>query len=231
VFVRERFPRIYQVCMSFGLDITRDPIPVTPAAHYMIGGAAVEVDGSTSLAGLFAVGEVACSGLHGANRLASNSLLEGLVLGRTTGRAAAAFGDTVQRQEFTALHPTSEPPLQDPNFNPADLWNAVTSQMWRMVGLLRDGSELEEVLSRLGRWQRIADRHRQPAPRAWELRNALLVARLMATAALERQESRGVHFRKDHPKGDDARWKVDLELRRSPEGELESRRRPLPETA
>lgn len=227
-FVRERFPRIYQVCMTFGLDITRDPIPVTPAAHYMIGGAAVDEVGRTSLDGLYAVGEVACSGLHGANRLASNSLLEGLVLGKAAGNDA---GHRAEVSGQRVAGETAEPPgapAPDRDFNPADLRNSLTSMMWRVVGLIRDGEHLREAIGRLRLWQETADRLRRPAQRDWELRNLILAARLMAEAALERKESRGVHYRRDHASRDDEHWRVDLDLRSAKAGEVTKRRQPLP---
>jgi L-aspartate oxidase len=229
-FVRERFPRIYRVCLTFGLDITRDLIPVTPAAHYIIGGATVDGDGHTSIGRLFAVGEVACSGLHGANRLASNSLLEGLVLGDHVGRVAAG-----EAQLPPAARDDSEesPPPErqvDRDFNATDLANSVKALMWRKVGILRNGLELVEADRRLESWQRGADRVARAAPREFELRNQLAIARLITLAARERAESRGVHYRSDFPERDDAQWRADLELQRSRAGEVEIRRVPIPAT-
>ena len=223
-FVRERFPRIYQVCRSFGIDATRDLVPVAPAAHYVIGGATVDDDGRTSMPGLFAIGEVACSGLHGANRLASNSLLEGLVLGERAGEVAAnqcrdpkpaAFGGTaVERQP-------------DRHFNSTDLLNAVQSLMWRKVGLLRDRSGLAEAEDRLATWSHTTSVLADPSPHHWELMNLLQFSSLVSRAAREREESRGVHYREDFPEPDDEHWVADLELHCAGDGGLEVRRVPL----
>jgi L-aspartate oxidase len=226
-FVRQRFPRIYRVCLTFGLDITRDPIPVTPAAHYMIGGAVVDDDGRTPIGQLFAVGEVACSGLHGANRLASNSLLEGLVMGDHSGRIAvgeaklpASARDEAEDSPIPERH-------DDRDFNATDLANSIKALMWRRVGIVRTGLELAEADRRLETWQHGADRVARPAPRDYELRNQLAVARLITRAARERAESRGVHFRDDFPDRDDAQWRVDLVLRRSRSGETDLERATL----
>lgn len=227
-FVRQRFPRIYRVCLTFGLDITRDLIPVTPAAHYMIGGAVVDLAGRTSIRRLFAIGEVACSGLHGANRLASNSLLEGLVLGEDTGRIAveeAALPD--QMRDDAEAEPVVERHV-DRDFSATDLANSMKALMWRKVGIVRDGLELLEADRRLESWQEGADRVARPAPRDFELRNQLTIARLITLAARERAESRGVHFRSDFPAEDDAQWRADLELRRTPSGEVEITRVAMP---
>jgi L-aspartate oxidase len=229
-FVRERFPRIYRVCRTFGLDITHDLIPVTPAAHYMIGGAVVDPDGRTSLRGLFAVGEVACSGLHGANRLASNSLLEGLVLGDSIGRVAAQESDVPPAVKDDG-EPSTVERREDREFNSADLVNSLKSLMWRQVGIMRTGLELAEAERRLEAWQRVADRVCRPIHRDFELRNMLTIARLITRAARERDESRGCHFRNDHPQRNDSAWHADLEIHRAPGGDVETRRVPLPAAA
>ena len=214
--VRARFPRIDHVCTTFGLDITRDLVPVAPAAHYMIGGAVVDVDGRTSLEGLYAAGEVTASGLHGANRLASNSLLEGLVLGLRTGRVIAA--DPAPRRpwprEFAA---NSVVRRRDPEFNALDLLNSVKSLTWRHVGLVRTGAELEDAENRLETWRRAAAQIDAPTPRHWELLNLLDVARVIAAAARARDETRGVHSREDHPERDDQSWRVHLDVERGPD--------------
>jgi L-aspartate oxidase len=227
-FVRQRFPRIYRVCLTFGLDITRDLIPVTPASHYVIGGAAGDADGRTSVRKLFAVGEVACSGLHGANRLASNSLLEGLVLGDHTGRVAAQEAELPKAARDEAEDEPVPERQVDRDFNATDLANSMKALMWRRVGILRSGLELAEADRRLEGWQRGADRLSRPTPRDFELRNQLTIARLITLAARERAESRGVHFRSDFPQRDDVHWRVDLELRRLSSGEVEIGRVPIP---
>ena len=223
-FVRQRFPRIHRVCLTFGLDITSDLIPVTPAAHYMIGGAVVDDDGRTPVAGLWAVGEVACSGLHGANRLASNSLLEGLVLGDHAGRVAAGESRAAAHAADDEAGPAAPRGPEDRDFSSGDLSNSMKSLMWKRVGIVRSGLELAEAERRLEAWRRAADRCGRATPRDWELRNMLTVARLITRAARERAESRGTHFRADFKARDDARWRADLVLRRSREGEIELER-------
>ena len=153
-FVRSRFPGILQTCAKFGLDITKDKIPVRPGAHYMIGGVTVDTEGHTSVPGLWAAGEVSSSGLHGANRLASNSLLEGLVYGSHAGagasEAAAKINDT-----FHAL------PLENPAIKQAtepldlsDIRNSLKSLMWRSAGVRRDRTSLEEAAVDIDTWCR-----------------------------------------------------------------------------
>jgi L-aspartate oxidase len=208
--VRQRFPGIDRVCRSFGLDITHDPIPVRPGAHYMIGGVAVDAQGRTTLAGLWAAGEVSSSGLHGANRLASNSLLEGLVFGSSCG-SGAALAASRMADAFTI------PPLRyahDPSaeetLDVADVTNALRSLMVRNMGIVRDRVALQEAQHTVSFWCRYALARSFASQAGWELQNLLTVARLMIWAALQREESRGVHYRVDFPHRDDARWQHHL---------------------
>ncbi len=204
--VRERFPHIGKVCADFGLDISRDMIPVRPGAHYMIGGAVVDGAGRTSVPGLWAAGEVTSSGLHGANRLASNSLLEGLVFGRKCGRGAAELAATVC-DSFTALPLSSDWPRgvnDDDELNLVDVRNALGAEMWRDVGIRRDLAGLESAGRQVEFWNRYVAAREFHEPRGWELQNMLLVSRLMIAAASARRESRGTHFRQDFPKPDPA---------------------------
>lgn len=199
--VRERFPHIGKVCADFGLDITHDLIPVRPGAHYMIGGLTVDALGQTTLPGLWAAGEVTSSGLHGANRLASNSLLEGLVFGLSAGKGAAANALEMPDQ-FAALPIESDFPEQlteDNELNLSDVRNALTSLMWRNVGIRRDAENLKAAADQVNFWDRYVSTHEFAHPEGWELQNMLLVARLMIAAATAREESRGVHFRSDFP--------------------------------
>ncbi len=225
-FVRERFPRINRVCRTFQLDITKDLIPVAPAAHYMIGGASVDPDGRTSVPGLYAVGEAACTGLHGANRLASNSLLEGLVLGHCLSRTlreslpVATSGSWEQPKPRRKLR-------EEPNFDATDLLNSVQSLMWRQGGLLRNGAELAEASRRLEGWLLSASAIEQRSTAGWELLNLLQVSQLITHAARERTETRGVHCRTDFPDRDDRRWLVELELVCGAAGDIESHRIPV----
>jgi L-aspartate oxidase len=205
--VRKHFPGIDKVCREFGLDITRDPIPVRPGAHYMVGGVKVDREGRTTLPGLWAAGEVTSSGLHGANRLASNSLLEGLVYGAVCGRGAAeAAARMPDAFVVPPLEARFEPERGGPPLDVADLTNALRSLMVRNMGITRSRAGLLEAERQVAFWCRYVLRREFAAKAGWELQNMLTVARLMIWAALQRTESRGVHFRSDYPARDDARW-------------------------
>jgi len=214
-FVRKRFPGIARVCAEFGIDIATDPIPVRPGAHYMIGGVRVDQQGHTSLAALWAAGEASCSGLHGANRLASNSLLEGLVFGAHAGAGASAAAleapDSFQAVplENPAVGPPSEP------LDLSDVRNSLKSLMWRAAGVWRDGPQLAEAAETIGRWCRYALARQFADPAGWELQNMLTVAGLIVDSARQRTESRGVHLRNDFPETDDAGWRRHLRVVRS----------------
>jgi L-aspartate oxidase len=205
--VRQRFPGIARVCASFGLDITRDRIPVRPGAHYMVGGVAVDLDGHTTVPGLWAAGEVTSSGLHGANRLASNSLLEGLVFGEACGRGAAAAAATML-DTFTAP-PLAFTPGPEPAglLDVADVTNSLRSLMVRKMGIVRDRSRLLEAKEDVDFWCRYALNRTFDSRPGWELQNLLTIARLMIGSALEREESRGTHYRRDFPQRDDEHWR------------------------
>jgi L-aspartate oxidase len=194
------FPAISRVCRFFGIDIARDPIPVRPGAHYMIGGLKVDLDGRTSIPNLWAVGECASSGLHGANRMGSNSLLEGVVLGLSAGTAAARDANGLDlaalRNTFTAKYPLPPPGLR---LNISDLVYSLKSLMWRQMGVVRDSSGLEDALGKIAFWARAVRDLAMPDTRVWELVNMLTVARLCTFGARARVESRGVHYRSDHP--------------------------------
>ncbi|MFN5275571.1 MAG: L-aspartate oxidase [Planctomycetota bacterium] len=211
--VRQRFPGIAKVCQSFGLDITKDPIPVRPGAHYMIGGALVDQHARTSLPGLWAAGEVTSSGLHGANRLASNSLLEGLVYGAVAGRGAsqAALKDsTVGLSVLPIRYEAERSDTQEIDL--ADIRNSVRSLMWRQVGVHRKKERLEEALEQLIRYSSYVLAHRPSGIEGWELQNMLTVGLMMTHAALARNESRGVHLRLDYPKLDNEHWRKHLAM-------------------
>ncbi|MFG0319336.1 MAG: L-aspartate oxidase [Planctomycetota bacterium JB042] len=208
---RRRFPGISRVLDEYGIDFTRETIPIHPAAHYMIGGVVADVEGRTTVPGLFAAGEVSATGLHGANRLASNSLLEGLVCGAAAGRLAAEV-----KAPSSEPYDEGEPPLRPapPSLDRRDLWNSLRAVMWKRVSIERDEISLKFAVDRLGRWSEVLFRTRFESAADLELINAMTLARLTAAAAGQRTESRGTHFRTDHPEPDDERWRCDLVLRR-----------------
>ena len=205
--LKQRFPGITKSCAEFGIDITRDRVPVRPGAHYMVGGVRVDSDGRSTLSGLWAAGEVTSSGLHGANRLASNSLLEGLVYGTHAGEAASAAAlelpDTFQAipLENQAIEPPSEP------LDLQDIRNSLKSLMWRAAGVRRDGQQLLEASQNIDQWLQYVFNRQFSDPAGWELQNMLTVSRVLIEAALRRKESRGVHLRSDFPEQDDAVWR------------------------
>ncbi|OAI54553.1 L-aspartate oxidase [Planctomyces sp. SCGC AG-212-M04] len=199
--INERFPHIKQLCREFGLDLKQDLIPVRPGAHYMIGGVTVDLEGRTTVPGLWAAGEVTSSGLHGANRLASNSLLEGLFYGLRCGRGASLAAMKIP-DSFAALPLRSdwESSLSDEEeLNLADLRNALGSLMGRQVGIRRNADDLRQAASQVEFWDRYVSTREFRTVEGWELQNMLLNARLMIESALAREESRGVHFRDDFP--------------------------------
>jgi L-aspartate oxidase len=219
-FLVEHFPHIYATCREFGIDMAVQPIPVVPAAHYQCGGVVTDLEGRTSVLQLFAVGEVACTGLHGANRLASNSLLEGLVFGR---RAAVAAGEALSG---------AGPAPDVPDWNPGDAlapdegvvvahnWDEVRRVMWNYVGIVRTEKRLERARTRLRVLRaEIRDYYWQYKVTGdlVELRNVADVAMLIVESARRRKESRGLHYLLDHP-GADERWARDTVLTR---GDLE----------
>ncbi len=205
-FVRGRFPHIARVCAEFGVDITCEQVPVRPGAHYMIGGVTVDADGRTTLPGLWSAGEVTSSGLHGANRLASNSLVEGLVYGLRAGRgvsgAAREDEDDFSVPSLISEWPASE--ADDEDLNITDLRNALSSLMWRQVGIERTEDAMHEAADQVEFWDRFVSNREFSGVDGWELQNLLLVSQLMIAAARERTESRGVHLRRDFPETDPA---------------------------
>lgn len=204
-FLTYRFPKIYETCLRFDLDISRDLLPVSPAAHYCMGGIRTDLFGRSSLKGLYAAGEVACTGVHGANRLASNSLLEGLVFGARAGRAAVEDVGNINADTVDEKEPeTNTSRVRDAHGGKGDIAFSVRKRvrrlMWERVGILRTREGMERALREFAQ---IAE---SPLGRA--SRNFLNVAMLITRSALWREESRGAHFRTDFPTTDDANWRV-----------------------
>jgi len=218
-FLARRFPRIHRTCLSFGVDIAKVPIPVSPSAHYMMGGVATDLWGRTSLPGLYAAGEAACTGVHGANRLASNSLLEGLVFGARAGAASVedAAGEGRVFDPGRPVRPPRGGPPELAAFDPSRVGAVSTHRTgfvetevreiaWSRAGILRDGAGLRAAVSALRALCPTGER--DPMTRAGvEARNVLVAASLIASAALLREESRGAHFRTDFPERDDAAFR------------------------
>jgi L-aspartate oxidase len=205
----KHFPQLVRLCRQYGLDPRKDMIPVRPAAHYMIGGVRTDAWGRSSIPNLFAAGECAAAGFHGANRLASNSLLECLVFGHRAGTVAA--------QEAVSAVPDF--PFRAPKrggkhgeLDLEDIRNSLRSVMWRNVGIEREADGLRYAMDSIGFWSGYVLDAEFDEPGGWELQNMLQLGRLMAWAALKRHESRGVHYRHDYPRTDDKRWRSHLVL-------------------
>lgn len=221
---RDRFPLIAKLCADFEIDVERDLIPVRPSAHYMIGGVVTDIDGTTNVDGLLCCGEAASTGVHGANRLASNSLLEGLVFGQRAGRAA---GDRCRHSNATvAPHGVSNrsPASSRTALDLADIRNSLRSLMWRNVGIVRNGDRLRETCEILDFWAHFTLDKTFDHSAGWMVQNMLTVARAIAASALARKESLGVHFRSDEAV--DGGSPYDLVITRSETGS-ETRHTPL----
>lgn len=225
-FVRQRFPGIAAVCSKFGIDIACDRIPVRPGAHYMIGGVIVDKEGRTSLPGLWAAGEVTSTGLHGANRLASNSLLEGLVFGNLAGRGASRVAMEIP-DSFQALPLINEPVAKftEP-LDLSDIRNSLKSLMWHAAGVERDEERLLEAAESIDHWRHYVLERQFDSAEGWELQNMLSTSLLIIEAATARRESRGVHFRTDFREMDPENWTRHICYRRPADGSLETAMHP-----
>jgi L-aspartate oxidase len=218
-FLRQRFPNIYEKCFSLGIDITKEPIPVVPAAHYMCGGVRTDEHGRTSIQHLYALGESACTGLHGANRLASNSLLEALVFAH----AAAMQINSEPLSAGEKIRFPQVPPLEMPlNANDSEMvliaynWDIIRRLMWNYVNIVRKDSRLILAQNHLAQIQQEINEHYPNISLnsdLIELRNLATVAELIVICARKRRESRGLHFNVDHPQKDEERWQRDTIIR------------------
>lgn len=217
--VQARFPTIFQKCLSLGIDITKEPIPVVPAAHYMCGGVLVDAAGRTDIARLYALGEAACTGLHGANRLASNSLLEALVCSHIAAQNAIKELELIGNQL----------PFNSPGWDPMDTvdsdeaivvshnWDEIRRCMWNYVGIVRSNKRLTRAQNRIATIRKEIDEYYwdfKITSDLIELRNIALVAELIVQSALLRRESRGLHYNIQYPARDDEHWCKDTILRR-----------------
>jgi L-aspartate oxidase len=197
--LREHFPRIYATCKQYGLDITSDLIPVRPAAHYLMGGVKTDLEGRTSVASLYAAGETACTGVHGANRLASNSLLEGLVFGARAVRAMREESAAPAGQNFSKV-------AERTSFgSAAEILQSLKQAMWKHAGVLRERDGLQSLQQQLAGWKSELPLEANRA--VVETRNLLAVGDLICRSALAREESRGAHYRTDFSQHDDARFR------------------------
>lgn len=207
-----RFPLISELCESFDIDVSRDLIPVRPSAHYMVGGIKTDMQARTSIKNLYACGEIASTGLHGANRLGSNSLLEGLVFGKIAGQAvneqAAGRASSALRREIRYKIPPSDRSRLDAE----DVRDSLRALMWRNVGITRKERRLSEAKEIIGFWQRYVMDKVFDCPYGWECQNMLSASHLIADAARRREESRGVHYRSDFPERDDEKFARHIEL-------------------
>jgi L-aspartate oxidase len=210
--VKKHFPYIFARCREYGIDITKDLIPIVPSAHYMCGGILVDCDGNSSISNLYACGEVACTGLHGANRLASNSLLEALVFSRRASIDSAGKLASIRRMDASNIRPWDDSGTID-----NEEWillshnlSEIQTVMWDYVGIVRSNLRLERALRRINFLEDEIEnfyKRTRITPQLLELRNIVVTARLIVVSALRRRESRGLHYTTDYPDRNDGNWK------------------------
>lgn len=207
-FLKERFPTIYSTCLRYDIDITEEWIPVSPSAHYFMGGVKTDLHGASTLPGLFAAGEVACSGVHGANRLASNSLLEGLVFGFRAAQAASTNSTTGSSPNFSDSPLLRKPSGRKMSTQDVEkMRNSLRRLMWSKVGLVRTGNSLKKAVDQIQQWSQKLSAAPWNRP-GLETRNMVLVGQCITEAALWRANSVGAHFREDFPFYKGLAWKV-----------------------
>ena len=215
-FLRKRFPNIHQKCLSLGIDITKDPIPVVPAAHYMCGGILTDLHGQTTIERLYAIGECACTGLHGANRLASNSLLEAMVLAHEAFLHCTGHMESWKQSRLPGIPECiPRPPAPSNGVVNSEMvlvahnWDFIRRLMWNYVGIVRTDKRLNLALNHIAQIRMEIREHLPYIPLNAdfvELQNLALVAELIIRCAIQRKESRGLHYNLDHPQKDDSRW-------------------------
>lgn len=206
--LERRFPTIFQTCLGYGIDLSKDYIPIAPAEHYCMGGIRTGLYGDTKIQRFFACGEAACTGIHGANRLASNSLLEGLVFGHRIGELAEEILRN-GKQEMPRFVFSSDRVLM-PEVDPQAMTDELKVLMTEKVGIVRTKEELEAALQRVEEMQEQVAKKRCVALQDFVLQNELLLASLVIRSAIQREESRGAHYRTDFPETDDAHWKRNI---------------------
>ncbi|MEW6359380.1 MAG: L-aspartate oxidase [Planctomycetota bacterium] len=203
--VLARFPRIAQLCADFDIDICEDQIPVRPSAHYMVGGILVDAHGRTAVEDLYTCGEATSTGLHGANRLGSNSLLEGLVYGCRAGDEAGRLAAKRKKREMPAPIKSGFE-VRPGRIDVEDVRNSLRSLVWRNIGIERAEPYLGQAEDMIDFWCSYVMRKEFDSPAGWELQNLLTIAKIVASSARQREESRGVHYRSDFPERDDVKW-------------------------
>lgn len=205
-WLEARFPNIFKTCLGYGIDISKDMIPVAPAEHYCMGGIKADVNGKTNINGFFTCGECACNGIHGANRLASNSLLEGLVFGRLIGEQIDELlkNEKSSREPINLAYATERTNVQ---FDRKAVKTDIQKKMTKEVGIIRNGAGLLRALTDVNSYKKMLDDLKNESLEEFELQNIILLSRLVIESALEREESRGAHFRSDFSKTDDENWK------------------------